>query len=522
MADPLDPARVHAIAQALIAIPSVSPDPIGERACAERLATELPAGAMSGRWLTADGRPVVWSLVHGRSPRTVMLLGHYDTVGVAEYAAFGAPEAEALAFRPEALRRVLLEARGGPTSEAALRAEADLEDERRTPGTWMFGRGALDMKSGLAAGLAAFSSLASRADDLPGSVLLVACPDEEHESSGMRTAVPEIVRLRGAHELEFLGGLNLDFSSEPAAYAGVVGKRLIGLWVLGEPTHVSESFRAADASQLAAAIVTRVTIGTDLIERWGDLAGHPPVVLRLRDLKEGYNVQTAREAVVELNLMTLARPLEPTLETVRGAVHAALADFERARRARGTPSVGMQSNASLAVLLYPELLERAGFSPNEDPLAGDRESHRDARAATLERVRRLARAARLHGPAVVITLLPPFYPHAAPGEGPLCVAARRTLAREGLPVLPFYPHISDASYLAWRDEPESIVARAMPALGREYELPVGAAASLDLDVVNLGPWGRDAHGAFERVNVPYAFERLPRLIVEVVRATLAS
>jgi arginine utilization protein RocB len=142
MADPLDPARVQALAQALIAIPSVSPDPIGERACAERLATELPAGAMSGRWLTADGRPVVWSLVRGRSSRTVMLLGHYDTVGVAEYAAFGAPEAEALAFQPDMLRRVLLEARGvRPGSAAACRGGISRRSvERRARGCSGAGR----------------------------------------------------------------------------------------------------------------------------------------------------------------------------------------------------------------------------------------------------------------------------------------------------------------------------------------------------------------------------------------------
>src|SRR5262245_37403051 len=113
MADPLDPARVRALAEALIAIPSISPDPRGERACADRLARELPAQAASGRWFTTDGRPVVWSLVQGRSSRTLLLLGHYDTVGVAEYATFGAAEGEAVAFRPDTLRRVLLDARNG-------------------------------------------------------------------------------------------------------------------------------------------------------------------------------------------------------------------------------------------------------------------------------------------------------------------------------------------------------------------------------------------------------------------------
>jgi len=38
--------------------------------------------------------------------------------------------------------------------------------------------------------------------------------------------------------------------------------------------------------------------------------------------------------------------------------------------------------------------------------------------------------------------------------------------------------------------------------------------------VTLGPWGRDAHGLFERVHAPYAFEKLPRLIAEVAKAAL--
>jgi arginine utilization protein RocB len=42
---------------------------------------------------------------------------------------------------------------------------------------------------------------------------------------------------------------------------------------------------------------------------------------------------------------------------------------------------------------------------------------------------------------------------------------------------------------------------------------------LDLDVVNLGPWGHDAHGLCERVHAPFAFERLPQLIGKIVTMT---
>src|SRR4030095_10055083 len=126
----------------------------------------------------------------------------------------------------------------------------------------------------------------------------------------------------------------------------------------------------------------------------------------------------------------------------------------------------------------------------------------------------------LAAPAVVIHVLPPFYPHAAAGDGPLPRAAQNVLAREGLPLRPFYPHISDASYLAWRGEPTEVLRRHLPALGRHYALPAEAARALDLDVVNLGPWGRDAHGRHERVHAPYAFGTLPRLVAAVLRETL--
>ncbi|HYM82158.1 MAG TPA: M20/M25/M40 family metallo-hydrolase [Candidatus Limnocylindria bacterium] len=534
MSDPLEPARVRALAEALIAVPSVSPDPEGERACAERIRAALPADIEHGTWTTPDGRPIIWAFLRGDSYRTVVLLGHVDTVGVAEYGALGDEHGVGVAFRPEALRRRLLEHDCSLNSDAALRALSDLEEERRAPGTWMFGRGALDMKSGIAAGLAALAALA-RAPERQGSVLFVACPDEEHESAGMRVAVGELLRMRDERSLRLLGVLNLDFGSQPAAYAGVVGKLLIGLWVLGEPTHVSEPFRGADPARLAAAIVTRATLADELVERWGELEGAPPVVLRLRDLKEAYNVQTAREAVIELNAMTMARPLATTLEAVRGVVVEALRDFVRTRHARSPSGEGdgrrfgsrgddgARAALDTQVLLYPDLLRRAGRDPSHDPLAdvdGDpAAASLGAREKTLDRVRRLAAEARLSGPAVVIYLLPPYYPHAAPGEGPLCIAARRALAREDIPVLPFYPHISDASYVAWRGEPAAQVAEHLPALGREYELPWAAAAALDLDVVNLGPWGRDAHGLFERVHAPYAFARLPRLIVETVLET---
>ena len=147
----IDPGRVRELTRRLVACSSVSPDPGGEAACAALIREALPPGVESGFWPSDDGRPVVWALRRGRSPATVVLLSHYDTVGVEEYASLDPAAGARIAFDPDALRgRLVSSSLASPAAVAA-----DLEEERRAPGTWMFGRGALDMKSGVAAGVTA-------------------------------------------------------------------------------------------------------------------------------------------------------------------------------------------------------------------------------------------------------------------------------------------------------------------------------------------------------------------------------
>ncbi len=516
MADPPNLSRVRSLVERLVALPSVSPDPAGEAACAAAIRAALPPALESGEWRLPDGRPVVWAHLRGRSGPAALLLTHYDTVGIAEYAALGAPEGEAIALHPPSLRERLLalDPRGLPPAAAA-----DLEEERRSPGTWMFGRGALDMKSGVAAGIAALEALSAGEPD--DSVVFVACPDEENQSAGMLRAVEELARLREREGLELAGAISLDYGDEPVLYDGVAGKLLVGLWVLGAPTHVGDPFGGADAVQLAAAIVSRLTVSKALVEGGPGGGGVPPVALQLRDLKPRYDVQTALEAHVELNVLTHARPLARTLEVLREETAAAMAELSRSmvelRQWTGRGSGG--AGAAARVLTYPELRARAGRETAADALGGE-PVPTDMRLATFERVRRLARAARLTGPAVVIALLPPYYPHATPRPGGLGERLRPLLARHGLEVRQYYPFVTDASYLAWRADGPADVEAHLPALGREYRLPIEAARALDLDVVTLGPWGRDAHGLYERVHAPYAFGILPRLVVATVQETL--
>lgn len=515
----VDPKQVRALTERLVGVRSVSPDPKAERACAAVIRGSLPAAIESGEWPTRDGRPVVWAMARGRSRRAVLVLGHYDTVGVSEFASLGDEQGESIAFDPGTLRSRLLDL-AARAPEAVGDALDDLEEERRVPGSWLFGRGALDMKSGIAAGLSALKALVADREALAGSILFVACPDEEVQSAGMLAALPELLRVRDAAKLDLTGILNLDFADEPCVHAGVVGKLRVGLWVLGQPTHVGDPLRGTDAAQLAAAIARHATLSPELTERHEDATTPPAALLKLRDLKTGYDTQTAPEAEIELNLLTFGRPIDDVLERVRALALAAATELAQARaglRAARGVSGGVPERPR--IVLYHELASEAGAAAAEEP---KRTASPDFAEATRERVRRLARAARLSGPAVVITLLPPYYPAAAPGGGALVAASRRVAQRERIAVRGHYPHISDLSYAAWRGPPEVEIARHLPALGREYALPIAAAKALDLEVVNVGPWGRGAHGLFERVRADDAFERLPQRIVDVAREALGS
>lgn len=486
--------RARALAERLIAMPSVSPDVENETECARVLEAALPARAERGAWPTPDGRPVVWAHTRGASPCTVVLLGHYDTVGVHDFSALGDAR---LACNPKALAPHLDRRARSLGTAAGHTLLADLDEERNHPGTWLFGRGALDMKSGLAAGIVAMEDLGWESAP-PGGVLFVATPDEEHLSEGMKTASVELARLRERERLEYRGAINLDYALEPALYAGVAGKIQLGAHVLGEAAHVADPTRGLNALEIAARIVLALTADGAIAE-----PGSPrPAALGLDDLKAGYSIEPPTESLVEFTVPWPRGTLEEALARCRDALAGAFA--ESARR----PSIH----------LVAELADRVGPAATGPPLVVtlNLDESATARAVTLERSRALCRAARLVAPAIVLHVLPPFYPPSAPRDD----FARRVdafAAAHGLPMRGAYPFISDASYLAWHCEPRSIVARHLLSLGREYDLPIEAAHALDVDVVNLGPWGHDAHRLFERVHAPFAFERLPVLIADLTR-----
>jgi arginine utilization protein RocB len=44
--------------------------------------------------------------------------------------------------------------------------------------------------------------------------------------------------------------------------------------------------------------------------------------------------------------------------------------------------------------------------------------------------------------------------------------------------------------------------------------------ALNCPVINIGPFGRDAHGLYERVHMPYSFAIVPELIFQTISKCL--
>ena len=153
-----------ALARSLVAIPSVNPalddDGHGEEAIAHACAGWLHDWGLRTRVVeVAPGRfNVVGEL--GRGDPVLLLNGHLDTVGV-----------------------------GGMEHDPF---DPVVHDGR------IYGRGACDMKGGVAALLAASAAVAGSGGPDRGTLVVALTADEEHASLGMRALVEEGIRADGA------------------------------------------------------------------------------------------------------------------------------------------------------------------------------------------------------------------------------------------------------------------------------------------------------------------------------------
>lgn len=527
----------------LVAIPSVSPSPDENDVAREVLrllhedggAERLTSSGLEPVPRDPHGRLVAWAFLQGESSQTVVLSGHIDTVGTADYGAL-----EPWALQPDALME-----RIGGLQAIAPGLQADMQ---AAPDDWMVGRGVLDMKSGVAATITVMRHLAGN-ERAPLSVVLVATPDEENESAGMLAAVGLLTRVRDQYGLEYVGAINADITTsrypgdpDRTLYEGTIGKLLPGIFVAGIPAHAGDPLAGVDAALLVAELVHDLDLNSDLCDtvetEHGTLRTPPPVVLLARDLKHHYDTQIPFAAWILLNVLTYRTGPEQLLERLRticeASLERALQHVRAAQRRHNTHASDSDlPDWQATVLTYDELrtdvVALLGTPVVEQELRFMWEqipADRDKRERSVSLVQRLWALSGRQGPALVLFLAPPVYPHVGPAAGDLQQAVAATVAAHSelrLRLEPYYPYLSDMSYLRLESGVEpAVLERTMPvwrdtpaALGG-YSLPLQEIRSLNIPVVNIGPYGHAVHQAGERALMSYSFRQVPQLIVEVI------
>ena len=497
-------------------------------------------------------RHILTALVRGSGSQTLILTGHYDVVTIDNYGPLAPWAADPEALLPRLIEALETEAAHGPGQAPADKMA--LDDLRS--GDYLPGRGMLDMKSGLAAGLAVLQAFAQLPSvEREGNLLFIAVPDEEIASHGARTAALRLPDLAREWGLDLAAAINLDASDDhgdgqqgQAIYMGSIGKLLPAVYWAGRETHAGSPFSGVNSTLLAAELTRRIDCNPDLVDSLDGEFTSPPVCLKQTDTKPHYDVTTPAGSWCYYNWLTLRTPVSAVLAQVQGLAQQALETVQNTLRDEAAHYAQLTGHAiplpdwQPRVYTFAEVralaLRRGGPATQQQleelqkRLGADPSI--DAPACCMALTEATWAASGLTGPAAVVGIAALHYAPARV-EGPGKPARLRqvlthqamALSREaGTPISlrPFFPGISDVSFLGGRvsaQEMETLRANS-PAWDSRTGFDFGATSALDLPAVNIGPWGRDYHQRIERVYTPYSFEVLPELLWRIARDLLAT
>jgi arginine utilization protein RocB len=474
-------ARARELAYLLTSWPSVTGSK-GEAALPHLLVERL--GHFDKAWVEAIpddpfGRSNVFALKRGRSQRTIVLTGHFDTVSIEDYGALAE-----LARDPERLALALLK-----TLEQSTLAHADLESSAFIPG-----RGLLDMKAGLAAGLAVLEHYAGEA-----TLLFLGVADEEERSAGARAAVPQLKAFTEEQGLEIALIINLDSISDQGDGSkgrvvtyGSIGKQLLCAHVAGKAAHAGYQQDGVNAAYVMAELVRSIELAPELSERTGEEVAALPATLFAKDGKHGYNVTTPANAFAYWNTMQHRRSGADVLDFAMALAAKAVAEAET----KTGQKIALHRAADFVM---PRVKVDPALSlPEQSRLAFEQ----------------LVGDNAVQIPAVILGFGSIPYPAVLLKDQVLRGTISKAVRPFGLADVNYFAGISDVSFYGEAAGDLSIVAANTPIWGQGFAMPEPGG----WPAINIGPWGRDYHTPLERLHAPYAFETLPRVLLAVIDA----
>lgn len=474
------------------------------------------------------------------SSRTFVLMGHMDTVGVED---FGTQQE--LAFNPEEWKAHL----SGETLPESVQTQLE-------SGDWLFGRGVLDMKSGVASNIYLLTHYAANPELLEGNIVFIAECDEEDSSHGILSALKTLKRWQEEEGFDYAAAINSDFVTEAYAgdmnryiYKGTVGKLLPSFFITGEETHVGSAFDGFDPNFIAAELTRQISYNPELSDMALGEATIPPVSLKQTDLKPNYTVQTALSAYVYYNFFVHSWSPEKVLELLKEqaeiAFRNALNTFQERHRKYNELSGDEEREIPWEprVYTYDEmdmLLKEAhgnGYLEHMKDFKAELEQDEnlDSRMLAARIVEEAWKFMPDKNPAIIVFYSSLYSPRVAlsgKDENERILLDALDDAIEAVqpeydhPIVArnFFPHISDMSFVAMSDDMSEIddMIANTPSWGKKLFVDFQDVADLNIPVINIGPYGMDGHKRLERMEMTYSLEMVPNLTNRVIKQVLES
>lgn len=487
-------------------------------------------------------RAVCYGMVKGSGRDTVVFVHHNDVVEIEDFKLL-----KSYAFSPDELAEELLKVKESLPRDA----RTDLEE-----GTFLFGRGTADMKGGGAIQLALLKRY-SKLEDFKGNVIVIAVPDEENLSAGMRTGVKLLAELKEAYDLNYKMMINSephqrkDFS-QGIFSEGSVGKIMPFVYIRGYLSHIGKVFEGFNPLNLMSEIVRRTELNMDFSDVVGRESAPPPTWLYLKDSKKQYDVSMPLSAYGCFSILTLNQTPAEIIEKVETvciqSFEAVLEEMNKSykRFAQVTDPVAGALPWNVKVMdfagLYQEALSAHGkgfqqsYEKRAEILSHQlKEGSINLMESNYALVEFIFDYIEELSPRVVYGLIPPYYPNVSnlyfenldPAAASLAERLdeyiwrqyRQHYTREY-----FYTGISDLSYTSMKDAACTLEAlkKSMPLLGDFYNIPTEAIEKISMPCMNIGPWGKDFHKLTERVCKEDLYNRTPRIINKAVSLLLGD
>ena len=481
-------------------------------------------------------RAVSYAMVKGNGEDTVVFIHHNDVVEVEDYKLL-----KPYAFSPKALEEELLKIK------AALPEEAQ---EDLLEGSYLFGRGVCDMKGGGSIQLALLERY-SEIKDFNGNVILIAVPDEENLSAGMRAAVSLLKELKRTYHFNYKLMINSEPHQRKNPQKGVfsegsVGKVMPFIYVRGYLSHIGKVFEGFNPLNLMSEIVRNTELNLDFSDIVGSEMAPPPTWLYLKDNKKQYDVSMPLSVSGCFSILTLNRTPQEIMdrvkdicrtsyETILEEMQGRYKRFAKIKRLE-SDTLPWEVNVVAFAELYEEACKNYGKKFREDykKLVQAVEAKFNTGQCSIiecnfELVEFVYQYIDDISPRIVYGLVPPYYPNVANRHykdldeeifhlsDRLCRYTEKEFGQI-YETEDFYTGISDLSYTSITKGEETVKAlnAYMPLFGDFYSIPIGDIEEISMPCINIGPWGKDFHKLTERVYKEDLYDRTPKIINKAV------